>query len=54
MKPPRSILDPSFRYRPSHHTDIRRTFMLARRRMVQERAAQEDKVVNLNKRRERA
>lgn len=26
MKPAKSILDPAFRYRPSHATDIRKTF----------------------------
>jgi hypothetical protein len=31
MKPPRSILDPLFRYTPSHETDLRRTFARVRR-----------------------
>lgn len=30
MTPTRSILDPRFRYTPSHRTDIRRTFRKAR------------------------
>ena len=31
------ILDKSFRYRPSHETDIRKTFERVRREMRQER-----------------
>lgn len=31
MKPPRSLLDPAFRYTPSAHTDLRRTFARIRR-----------------------
>jgi hypothetical protein len=30
MAPHRSILDPRFKYTPSHKTDIRRTFRKAR------------------------
>jgi hypothetical protein len=39
----KSILDPSFRYRPSHDTDIRKTF----ERVREERAAAERPAVNL-------
>lgn len=42
MKPAKSILDPAFRYRPSHATDIRQTFERIRQELEQERA---DKVV---------
>jgi hypothetical protein len=39
----KSILDPSFRYRPSHATDIRKTF--ERIRKEQKRAAEPGRVV---------
>jgi hypothetical protein len=42
MKPARSILDPAFRYRPSHATDVRKTFERARQELEQTRS---DKVV---------
>ena len=42
MKPARSILDPAFRYRPSHATDIRRTFERIRQELEQGRS---DKLV---------
>ena len=42
MKPARSILDPAFRYRPSHATDIRETFERVRQELEQTRS---DKVV---------
>ena len=38
MKPTKSILDPAFRYRPSHATDLRETFERIRREMRQPRA----------------
>jgi hypothetical protein len=41
----KSILDPSFRYRPSHATDIRETF--ARVREELKGAPAERRVVNL-------
>jgi len=51
MKPAKSILDPAFRYRPSHATDVRETFERARRELEQARAsrAPADKVVQLKK-----
>jgi len=42
MKPARSILDPAFRYRPSHATDVRKTFERVRQELEQTRS---DKVV---------
>ena len=42
----KSILDPSFRYSPSHATDIRKTFERAREEL--KRAAAERRVVHLN------
>jgi hypothetical protein len=42
MKPAKSLLDPTFRYRPSHATDIRQTFERIRQELEQGRA---DKVV---------
>ena len=41
----KSILDPSFRYRPSHATDIRKTFERVREEL--QRAAPERRVVAL-------
>jgi hypothetical protein len=37
MKPAKSILDPAFRYRPSHATDIRQTFERIRGELEQAR-----------------
>ena len=34
-RPAKSILDPAFRYRPSHATDVRETFARARRELEQ-------------------
>ena len=50
-KPVKSILDPAFRYRPSHATDVRETFERARQELEQARASQAaaDKVVQLKK-----
>ena len=42
MKPARSILDPAFGYRPSHATDIRKTFERIRQELE---PAWPDKVV---------
>lgn len=36
----KSILDPSFRYRPSHSTDIRKTFERVREELVRQSAPQ--------------
>jgi len=36
--PAKSILDPAFRYRPSHATDVRETFERVRRELAQARA----------------
>ena len=41
----KSILDPSFRYRPSHATDIRKTFERVREELAQ---AQRQRVVPLH------
>lgn len=41
--PAKSILDPAFRYRPSHATDLRETFERVRRELAQQPA----KVVRL-------
>ena len=41
----KSILDPSFRYRPSHDTDIRKTFERVREEL--KRARVEQRVVHL-------
>jgi hypothetical protein len=51
MKPTRSILDPAFRYRPSHSTDIRKTFERVRQELEQARATRPipDRVVQLKK-----
>jgi hypothetical protein len=38
MKPAKSLLDPTFHYRPSHATDIRQTFERIRQELEQERA----------------
>jgi hypothetical protein len=35
----KSILDPSFRYRPSHDTDIRKTFERVREELARKSAA---------------
>lgn len=45
-RPARSILDPAFRYRPSHATDIRKTFERVRQELEQARSG---KVVTLKK-----
>ena len=37
-RPAKSILDPAFRYRPSHATDVRETFERVRRELAQARA----------------
>ena len=46
MKPAKSILDPAFRYRPSHATDIRKTFERVRQELGRSQA---EKVVPLTK-----
>ena len=46
MKPARSILDPAFRYFPSHATDIRKTFERIRQELEQARSVN---VVKLKK-----
>ena len=38
MKPGLSILDPAFRYRPSHATDIRKTFERVRQQLTEAQA----------------
>lgn len=40
----KSILDPSFQYRPSHNTDIRKTFERIREEL--KRAAAEHRALN--------
>jgi hypothetical protein len=45
-KPAKSILDPAFRYRPSHATDVRETFERIRRELERTQA---EKVVKLKK-----
>lgn len=35
MKPPRSILNPAFKYVPAAATDVRKTWARARREMAQ-------------------
>jgi hypothetical protein len=47
MKPVKSILDPAFRYRPSHATDIRKTFERVRQQLAE---AQAQKVVQIARR----
>jgi hypothetical protein len=37
-RPPKGILDPAFRYRPSHATDVRETFERVRRDLAEARA----------------
>ena len=37
-RPAKSILDPAFRYRPSHATDVRETFERVRRELAEARA----------------
>jgi len=51
MKPAKSILDPAFRYRPSHATDLRKTFEAVRQKLEQARAerAAAERVVPLKK-----
>lgn len=54
MKRAKSILDPAFRYRQSHETDIRKTFERVRRELKQARtngaaAESADKVVRLER-----
>jgi hypothetical protein len=54
MKRGKTILDPAFRYRPSHDTDIRKTFERVREELRQtssNRSASEaaDKIVQLKK-----
>ena len=47
----KSILDPTFRYTPSHATDVRKTFARARRRAKEEAAttgAKPARVVSLS------
>lgn len=39
MKPAKSILNPAFRYRPSHATDIRKTFERVRQELTETRIA---------------
>jgi hypothetical protein len=39
IKPAKSILDPAFRYRPSHATDIRKTFERIRQELEQAQSA---------------
>lgn len=46
MKPAKSILDPAFRYRPSHATDIRKTFERVRQQLTE---AQGQKVVPIER-----
>jgi hypothetical protein len=41
----KSILDPSFRYRPSHDTDVRKTFERVRQELAR---ADQQRVVPLN------
>jgi len=49
-QPAVSILDPAFRYRPSHATDISETFARARRRLEQARGpTPDDNVVRLGR-----
>jgi len=38
MKPAKSILDPAFRYRPSHATDVRKTFERVRQELTEAKA----------------
>jgi hypothetical protein len=47
MKPVKSILDPAFRYRPSHATDIRKTFERIRQQLTEPQA---HKVVQIARR----
>ena len=50
-KPAKGILDPAFRYRPSHSTDIRKTFERVRQELEQARAGRAplERVVQLKK-----
>lgn len=51
MKPAKSILDPEFQYRPSHATDIRKTFERVRQELEKTRSGRQpaEKVVQLKK-----
>jgi hypothetical protein len=49
-RPAKSILDPAFRYRPSHATDVRETFERVRRELAEGRAAN---VVHLGRKEQR-
>ena len=49
MKSPmKRVLDPSFRYVPSHSTDVRKTFARVRRESVLAERRQSDTVVRIN------
>jgi hypothetical protein len=45
MKPPRSVLDPTFTYVPASHTNIRETFARVRREQSEARKAEAARVV---------
>jgi hypothetical protein len=54
MRPAKGILDPAFRYRPSHATDIRKTFARIRQELEKARlnraaADSSERVVQLKK-----
>ena len=49
-RPPKGILDPAFRYRPSHATDVRETFERVRRELAEARVV---KVVRLSQKESR-
>ena len=46
--PMKRVLDPSFRYVPSHSTDVRKTFARVRRERVLAERRQTDTVVRIN------
>ena len=46
--PIKRILDPSFRYVPSHATDVRKTFARVRRERQRAERRQTDTVVRIN------